>query len=161
MEIIWKSLSYYRSYWGIPGPVGLHGTCAETTKTRGDLRRSVVDRKSYRDEGDVIANKIWANDVMVKTPNMWQGRSTPIIFHIIGDGHQPNHRGLYANYKDSLFKVGWVYPKYRDWIDHGTVKFPKSPPLKGKGETLPLIQNTRCFMYGIFPYIWLKFIGSM
>ena len=22
-------------------------------------------------------------------------------FHIIGDGHQPNNRGLYTNYKDS------------------------------------------------------------
>ena len=30
------------------------------------------------------------------------GRSTPIISHIIGDGHQPNNRVLYTNYnKDS------------------------------------------------------------
>ena len=27
-------------------------------------------------------------------------------FHIIGDGHQPNSRGLYTHYKDSLSKVG-------------------------------------------------------
>ena len=27
-------------------------------------------------------------------------------FHIIGDGHQPNSRGLYTHYKDSLLKVG-------------------------------------------------------
>ena len=25
---------------------------------------------------------------------------------IIGDGHQPNSRGLYTHYKDSLLKVG-------------------------------------------------------
>ena len=28
------------------------------------------------------------------------------VFHIIGDGHQPNSRGLYTHYKDSLLKVG-------------------------------------------------------
>ena len=27
-------------------------------------------------------------------------------FHIIGDGHQPNSRGLCTHYKDSLLKVG-------------------------------------------------------
>ncbi len=27
-------------------------------------------------------------------------------FHIIGDGHQPNSRGLYTHYKDSVIKVG-------------------------------------------------------
>ncbi len=27
-------------------------------------------------------------------------------FHIIGDGHQPNSRGLYTHNKDSLLKVG-------------------------------------------------------
>ena len=31
-------------------------------------------------------------------------------FHIIGDGHQPNSRGLYTTYKDSLLKVGWPSP---------------------------------------------------
>ncbi len=31
----------------------------------------------------------------------------PWHFHIIGDGHQPNTRGLYTHYKDSLLKVGW------------------------------------------------------
>ena len=35
------------------------------------------------------------------------GSKLPIIyFHIIGDGHQPNSRGLYTHYKDSLLKVG-------------------------------------------------------
>ena len=34
---------------------------------------------------------------------------------IIGDGHQPNSRGLYTSYKDSLLKVGWVYPQYKDF----------------------------------------------
>ena len=30
------------------------------------------------------------------------------------DGHQPNSRGLYTHYKDSLLKVGWVYPRYKE-----------------------------------------------
>ena len=34
--------------------------------------------------------------------------------HIIGDGHQPNSRGLYTSYKDSLLKVGWPSP-IRSW----------------------------------------------
>ena len=29
---------------------------------------------------------------------------------IIGDGHQPNNRGLYTHFKDSLLKVGWSPP---------------------------------------------------
>ena len=42
-------------------------------------------------------------------------------FHIIGDGHQPNSRGLYTHYKDSLLKVGWVsHPQYNEWIDPGS-----------------------------------------
>ena len=36
-------------------------------------------------------------------------------FHIIGDGHQPNSRGLYTHYKDSLLKVGWPSPTKRDF----------------------------------------------
>ena len=28
------------------------------------------------------------------------------LFNVIGDGHQPNSRGLYTHYKDSLLKVG-------------------------------------------------------
>ena len=34
-------------------------------------------------------------------------------FHIVGDGHQPNSRGLYTHYKDFLLfpkKVGWRIP---------------------------------------------------
>ena len=27
-------------------------------------------------------------------------------FHIVGDGHQPNSRGLYTGYKDSPLEVG-------------------------------------------------------
>ena len=27
-------------------------------------------------------------------------------FHVIGDGHQPNSRGLYTHYKDSIIKGG-------------------------------------------------------
>ena len=31
-------------------------------------------------------------------------------FHIRGDGHQPNSRGLFTHYKDSLLKLGWPSP---------------------------------------------------
>ena len=31
-------------------------------------------------------------------------------FHIVGDGHQPNSRGLYTHYKDSLLKGGMAIP---------------------------------------------------
>ena len=34
------------------------------------------------------------------------GVQTPHYFHIMGDGHQPNNRGLYTHFKDSLLKVG-------------------------------------------------------
>ena len=27
-------------------------------------------------------------------------------FPVVGDGHQPNRRGVYTHYKDSLLKVG-------------------------------------------------------
>ena len=43
-------------------------------------------------------------------------------FNIIGDGHQPNSRGLYTQYKDSLLKVGWPlddhpqYNEFRPWL---------------------------------------------
>ena len=37
--------------------------------------------------------------------HMCQGLNSN-YFHIIGDGHQPNSRGLYTHYKDSLLKVG-------------------------------------------------------
>ena len=36
-------------------------------------------------------------------------------FHIIGDGHQPNSRGLYTHYKDSVIKGGMTIPKKRDF----------------------------------------------
>ena len=40
-----------------------------------------------------------------KRNQMCQGQNSH-YFHIIGDGHQPNSRGLYTHYKDSLLKVG-------------------------------------------------------
>ena len=43
------------------------------------------------------------------------GSINSLYFHIIGDGHQPNSRGLYNHYKDSLLKVGWVYPQYKEF----------------------------------------------
>lgn len=37
----------------------------------------------------------------------------------MGDGHQPNSSGLYTHYEDSVFKVGWVYPQYKELINPG------------------------------------------
>ena len=37
--------------------------------------------------------------------HMCQGLNSHYL-HIIGDGDQPNSRGLYTHYKDSLLKVG-------------------------------------------------------
>ena len=42
-------------------------------------------------------------------------------FHIMGDGHQPNSRGLYTHYKDSLLKGGMTIPNIATF-DHGTVE---------------------------------------
>ena len=39
-------------------------------------------------------------------------------FHIIGDGHQSNSRGLYTHYKDSLLKGGMTIPNIATF-DHG------------------------------------------
>ena len=47
-----------------------------------------VDKVMYTDTVDVCI------------PYMCQGLNSH-YFHIIGDGHQPNRRGLYTHYKDS------------------------------------------------------------
>ena len=49
---------------------------------------------------------------------MCQGLNS-LYFHIIGDGHQPNSRGLYTHYKDSLLKGGMTTPNTRS-LDPGT-----------------------------------------
>ena len=42
-------------------------------------------------------------------------------FHIIGHGHQPNSRGLYTHYKDSVIKGGRSpIPQKDATFDHGT-----------------------------------------
>ena len=56
--------------------------------------------------------------------NMCQGLNSH-YFHIIGDGHQPNNRGLYTHYKDSVIKGGRslsIPNKTRLYLDHGTYK---------------------------------------
>ena len=53
----------------------------------------------------VVTLRIWE----FKKIHMCQGLNSH-YFHIIGDGHQPNSRGLYTHYKDSLLKVGWPSP---------------------------------------------------
>ena len=40
-------------------------------------------------------------------------------FHIIGDGHQPNSRGLYTHCKDFVIKGGMTIPNIATF-DHGT-----------------------------------------
>ena len=41
-------------------------------------------------------------------------------FHIIGDGHQPNSRGLYTHCKDSVIKGGRSPIPNIATFDHGT-----------------------------------------
>ena len=52
-------------------------------------------------------------------------------FHITVDGHQPYSRGLYTYHKDSLLKVGLVYPQHREFRPwHGwNVSYPSVPRL--------------------------------
>ena len=35
-------------------------------------------------------------------------------FHIIGEGHKPNSRGVYNHCKDSYKGMRWVYPQYKE-----------------------------------------------
>ncbi len=52
-------------------------------------------------------------------------------FHIIGDGHQPNSRGLYTHCKDSLLKVGCPSPIQRvdrPWLIICSMGIPQSTP---------------------------------
>ena len=67
---------------------------------------------------------------------MCQGLNSHYL-HIIGDGHQPNSRGLYTHYKDSVIKGGRsrLSPKKtRQPNDHGTHQeswVDESPRLRG------------------------------
>ncbi len=47
-------------------------------------------------------------------------------FHIIGDGHQPNSRGLYTHYKDSVIKGGITIPNIATWSTEKKWKAPKT-----------------------------------
>ena len=51
----------------------------------------------------------------------------PHYFHIIGDGHQPNSRGLYTHYKDSLLFRWDDHPQTNATFDHGTNGFSELP----------------------------------
>ena len=60
---------------------------------------------------------------------------------ILGDGHQPNSKGLclYTHYKDSpFFKVRWVYPQYRELIDPGAYGGKLIGVKNSKGKLLTL-----------------------
>ena len=58
---------------------------------------------------------------------MLLGSKLPLqYFHIIGDGHQPNSRGLYTHYKDSRHFPG------------GMSKLPKDLSRVGKTRSLIL-----------------------
>ena len=76
---------------------------------QGDLR---ADKKSKQLGGQITktakrtnTSPPWKNMDIVGILYMCWGLNSH-YFHIIGDGHQPNSRGLYTHYKDSLLKVG-------------------------------------------------------
>ena len=54
-------------------------------------------------------------------------------------------RGLYTHYKDSLLKVGWVYPQYKEFRPWLTSQTPNPP-------NLPFLRSTQ-FGTGIYIYI--------
>ena len=45
--------------------------------------------------------------------------------------NQPNSGGLYTQYRDSLLRVGWVYPQYKELINPGTNDYIQ--PMLGSG----------------------------
>ncbi len=64
-------------------------------------------------------------------------------FCVVGDAHQPNSRVLYTHHKDSLLKVGWVYPQYKEfWPTLGFYLFHTGTSLPGiKNPSLDLNQQ--------------------
>ena len=59
----------------------------------------------------------WSEETKVNQLWIWvPGSINSHWFPLVGDGHKPNSSGLYTHYKDSLLKVGWVYPQYKEWI---------------------------------------------
>ena len=56
--------------------------------------------------GPVLLFRVFLGDEIL--PNYMCHGQKSLYFHIIGDGHQPNSRGLYTHYKDS----------YERWDDH-------------------------------------------
>ena len=69
--------------------------------------------------GHVFFWPCWNNCRGSKLVDMCQGRNSS-YFHVIGDGHQPNSRGLYTNYKDSYWRWDWMtIPNIRS-LDPGT-----------------------------------------
>ena len=94
---------------------------------------------------------------------MYQGLNSH-YFHIIGDGHQPNSRGLYTHYKGFLLKVGWPSLINIATFDHGTYRWGSVKQIHraklGYVEKLLQDQNQICKIWngsksflGIFPFL--------
>ena len=82
----------------------------------------LLDFFSWRGSSGSIKTKttvVHLNDE-TKASQMCQGLNSH-YFHIIGDGHQPNSRGLYTHYKDSRIPIkgGMTIPNIATF-DHGT-----------------------------------------
>ena len=58
------------------------------------------------------------------------GSKLPLFPYIIGDGDQPNSRGLCTHYKDSLLKVGWP-PNTRSLDPDSLLKVGWPSPIQG------------------------------
>ena len=84
---------------------------------------------------------------------MCQGLN-PHYFHIMGDGHQPNTRGLYTHYQDSLLKGGMTIPNIATF-DHGTYKSGRCISLWCRGTSRPISMLS---MVNYFQICWAEYI---
>ena len=63
-----------------------------------------MKKTRYKNRGELREPVILKVPTVVKIHVCWGLDSH--WFPVVGDGHQPNSRGLYTHYKDSLLKVG-------------------------------------------------------
>ena len=64
------------------------------TKKKTSLKKAIDSHQAGKADVTVVSFVPWFHLYMCQGLNYH-------YFHIIGDGHQPNSRGLYTNYKDS------------------------------------------------------------
>ena len=115
----WFEVSY--GWFFFEGLMNFWGVFNSAAEFFSGSNRVFGSRESYQFQQDE-SNTWWCGMVWIRFAtrffvvfHLCQGLNSH-YFHIIGDGHQPNSRGLYTHYKDSLLKVGgFPSPKKRDF----------------------------------------------